>query len=40
VLPDVTWEGEAPGPYNADVDRQLATLQREVYGTDALCKPV
>ena len=40
VLPDVTWEGGAPGPYDPAVDRQLAALQREVYGADTLCKPV
>ncbi len=40
VLPDVTWEGAAPGAYDAAVDRQLADLQRSVYGADKLCKPV
>jgi hypothetical protein len=40
VLPDVTWEGGAPGAYDAAADRNLAGLQREVYGADALCKPV
>ena len=40
VLPDVTWEGGAPGPYDPSVDRQLAGLQRQVYGADTLCKPV
>ncbi len=40
VLPDVTWEGAAPGAYDAAVDRQLADLQRSVYGADTLCKPV
>jgi hypothetical protein len=40
VLPDVTWEGGAPGTYDAEVDRRLVALQRDVYGSDALCKPV
>jgi hypothetical protein len=40
VLPDVTWEGAAPGAYDPSVDKQLATLQREVYGADTLCRPV
>ncbi len=40
VLPDVTWEESAPGPYDPAADQQLAALQREVYGSDALCKPV
>ncbi len=40
VLPDVTWEAAAPGPYDPDVDRRLVALQREVYGSDTLCKPV
>lgn len=40
VLPDVTWEGAAPGAYDASVDRRLTDLQREVYGSDTLCKPV
>ena len=39
-LPDVTWEAAAPGAYDPEVDRQLAALQREVYGADPLCKPV
>jgi hypothetical protein len=40
VLPDVTWEGGAPGPYDVTTDRKLADLQRAVYGADKLCKPV
>ena len=40
VLPDVMWEGGAPGQYDPATDTQLAALQREVYGADALCKPV
>jgi hypothetical protein len=40
VLPDVTWEGAAPGAYDAGVDRQLADAQRAVYGSDTRCKPV
>lgn len=40
VLPDVTWEGTAPGAYDGAVDRRLVEVQRAVYGTDRLCKPV
>lgn len=40
VLPDVAWEGGAPGAYDPSVDGRLAALQREVYGADTLCKPV
>jgi hypothetical protein len=40
VTPDVTWEGAAPSAYDAGLDKQLVGLQREVYGTDPLCKPV
>lgn len=40
VLPDVTWEGPGPGPYDPTRDRQLVDEQRAVYGADTLCKPV
>lgn len=40
VLPDVTWEGAAPGAYDEAIDRQLVDTQRMLYGSDALCKPV
>ena len=40
VLPDVTWEGSAPGAYDEALDRQLADAQRALYGSDTLCKPV
>jgi len=40
VLPDVSWEAGAPGAYSPEADKQLAALQREVYGADTLCKPV
>ena len=40
VLPDVTWEGAAPGAYDEALDRQLADAQRALYGSDTLCKPV
>jgi hypothetical protein len=34
VTPDVTWEGRAPGPYDAAAN----AAQREVLGADPLCK--
>jgi hypothetical protein len=40
VTPDVTWEGAAPGPYNSDLDRQLAGVQLTLVGSDPLCHPV
>ena len=40
VLPDVTWEGSAPGAYDEALDRQLADAQRALYGSDTRCKPV
>jgi hypothetical protein len=40
VTPDVMWRGTPLGPYDATLDRQLADVQREVYGADRLCKPV
>jgi len=40
VLPDVTWEGAAPGEYDEALDRQLVDAQRALYGADRLCKPV
>jgi hypothetical protein len=40
VTPDVMWQGTPLGAYDANVDRQLAERQREVYASDTLCKPV
>ena len=40
VLPDVIWEGAAPGPYDGSLDRKLVDAQRAVYGADTRCKPV
>jgi hypothetical protein len=40
VTPDVTWEGAAPGPYDAVADRQLADVLRATMGADPLCRPV
>ena len=39
VTPDVTWEGNAPGPYDRTLDLQLAQAQRSLIGSDPLCKP-
>lgn len=38
VTPLVTWEGDAPGDYDPDADRQLADAIRAL--GDAQCKPV
>jgi hypothetical protein len=40
VTPDVMWQGTPLGSYDADLDRQLADVQRQVYASDRLCKPV
>jgi hypothetical protein len=40
VLPDVTWEGAAPGPFDAARDQQLLEQQRSVYGNDTRCRPL
>jgi hypothetical protein len=40
VLPDVSWEGAAPGAYDEARDRELVEQQRAVYAGDTLCKPV
>ena len=40
ATPDVTWEGAAPGPYDAELDRRLADVLRETLAGDALCRPV
>lgn len=40
VTPDVTWESDAPGPYDAAADRRLAEVLRETLAGDALCHPV
>jgi len=38
VTPDVTWEGAAPGPFDAATDAEANAAQREVLGPDPLCK--
>jgi hypothetical protein len=40
VTPDVMWQGTPLGSYDADLDRQLADVQRQVYASDRLCRPV
>ena len=40
VMPDVTWEGDAPVTYDEALDRQLVEAQRTLYAGDKLCKPV
>jgi hypothetical protein len=40
VTPDVMWQGTPLGSYDPDLDRQLADVQRQVYASDRLCKPV
>jgi hypothetical protein len=40
VTPDVMWEGAAPGPYDAALDRQLAEVLRQTVGNDPLCRAV
>ena len=40
VAPDVMWQGESLGTYDESLDRQMADVQREVYGADKLCKAV
>jgi hypothetical protein len=40
VTPDVMWQGTPLGAYDPDLDRQLADVQRQVYASDRLCKPV
>ncbi len=40
VTPDVGWEGLAPGTYDPARDSQLAATQRQLYGSDRLCRPV
>ena len=40
ATPDVAWEGAALGPYNGDLDRQLAGVQAAIVGSDPLCRPV
>ena len=40
MTPDVMWQGEALGAYDASIDRQLADVQRELFASDSLCKPV
>ena len=37
VTPDVTWEGAAPGPYDAAADAEANTQQRAVLGNDPRC---
>jgi len=40
VTPDVMWLGRPLGPYNKELDLQLHEAQRELYGSDQLCRPV
>lgn len=40
VTPDVMWQGASLGAYDATLDRQLADVQRALYVSDSLCKPV
>ena len=40
VTPDVMWQGTPLGAYDPELDRQLADVQRQVYASDRLCKPV
>jgi hypothetical protein len=40
VTPDVMWQGNAPGPYDASLDQQLADEQRQIFASDRLCKAV
>jgi hypothetical protein len=39
VLPDVSWEGIAPGPYDRSYDRVADERQLALLGTDPLCSP-
>jgi hypothetical protein len=39
VTPDVTWEGPAPGPYDADRDRAATEEQRALFRGERLCRP-
>ena len=40
VTPDVMWQGDALSTYDPTLDRQLADVQRELFATDSLCRPV
>jgi hypothetical protein len=40
VTPDVMWQGDALSTYDPSLDRQLADVQRELFASDSLCKPV
>jgi len=40
VTPDVTWQSDALGAYNAGLDRQLADVLRATVAGDPLCRPV
>ncbi len=40
VTPDVMWVGRPLGTYDQSRDLALHQAQRELYGTDQLCKPV
>ena len=40
VTPDVMWQGTPPGVYDESLDRQLADVQRQLFASDSLCKPV
>ena len=39
VLPDVMWEGAAPGTYDAAYDRSADALQLSLLGSDPRCRP-
>jgi hypothetical protein len=40
VTPDVMWQDSSLGAYDESLDRQLADVQRELFASDGLCKPV
>jgi hypothetical protein len=40
VTPDISWEGAPLGQYDRELDLRLHDLQRSLYGTDRLCRPV
>ena len=40
VTPDVMWEGSPLGSYDRALDLELHELQRTLYSSDRLCKPV
>jgi hypothetical protein len=40
VTPDVMWQDSSLGAYDESLDRQLADVERELFASDSLCKPV